>query len=148
MDVSPPKPPVLPSPVSGPPPIADSPAPSPGHLAPIVSASVASPLPSHKPAVQEKPKTEPLIVKQAPLANLEVEENNSPATPPPLSSEELKEASKEVKEDERRAAEEQAHPKKPAPTGPRPPVAFIVMTVLFMVVLSGLAVAVYMTSRS
>ena len=135
MDVSPPKPPVLPAPM-------------PGTAGPTANP-VTVPAPKPPAAASEKSAgSEPLVIKQAPLANLELEENNSGmAAPPPLSAEELAQASREVSEDSDNP-KKSAKPKKAAPAGPPAPVGFIVMTVAVMVVLSGIAVAIYMTSSS
>lgn len=84
--------------------------------------------------------SEALAVKQAPLANLEVAENNTPSAPAtPLP---------ELSEEKPNTTTSPAQPKKTPPPGPRPPVAFIVLTVIFMVVLSGIAIALYMAPSS
>ncbi len=154
MDVSPPKPPVLPAPVAGPPAVSDAPAPSPGHSVqpstpPAPAPIVPTPAPQAVPAASPKPApTEQLTVKDAPLANLEVEENNTPSKAAPMSGAELAEATKELKGDEAAHNKAAATKKKAPPLGPKAPTAFIVTVVLFMIVLSGIAVAMYLTSKS
>jgi hypothetical protein len=126
MDIAaPPRPPVLPPPAH----TDEAHKPADGHAATPHDGTPA-PAKHDAPAVSKEPETPaPLAVQQAPL-------------PPDLSD--------ALEKEDAKTADKTAPTKstKPLPKGPRAPVGLIIVTILVMMALSGLAVAIYMTSKA